>query len=53
MNLTVSVSLPPEMVEEIDAEREDTENRSEAIRRMLRTEDHIGYELEQAQDKQR
>lgn len=53
MNVPLSVSVPPEMVEQIDAEREDNETRSEAIRRMLRSEDHIGHELKQAQDKQR
>ncbi|MDB2265996.1 ribbon-helix-helix domain-containing protein [Halorubrum ezzemoulense] len=53
MNVPLSVSVPPEMVEQIDAEREDNETRSEAIRRMLRSEDHIGYQLEQAQDTRR
>lgn len=53
MNVSISLSVPPEMIDEIDAEREDNENRSEAIRRMLRSEDHIGYQLEQAQDTRR
>lgn len=51
MNIAISLSVPPEMVDEIDEERKENENRSEAIRRMLRTEDHIGHELKQAQDK--
>lgn len=49
MNVTVSVSMPPGLIEEIDEEREKGENRSEAIRRMLKTTDHLGYQLEQAQ----
>lgn len=53
MNVSVSVSMPPEMIDRIDAEREDNENRSEAIRRMLKSEDHVGYRLEQAQDGKR
>lgn len=49
MNVTISVSMTPELVEQIDAEREEGENRSEAIRRMIQSEDHLGYRLEQAQ----
>jgi metal-responsive CopG/Arc/MetJ family transcriptional regulator len=53
MNVSISVSMTPELVEQIDAERNDNESRSEAIRRMIQSKDHLGYQLEQAQDKQR
>jgi len=46
MQVTISVSMPPELVDELDAERRKDESRSEYVRRLIQTDAALGGDRE-------
>lgn len=39
LNVTMSISVPPEMIDDVDEQKHVTESRSEYVRRLIREDD--------------